>query len=589
MVVERRDVIVIAVKVVLALALAAGYLWAVGVAIVWPPESPALPAVVIVLAVSSLLLVLVEREGWARLPVSRALAFVVLDGIGALALLVILPPDLSGRGLVIGGFVVLALLHLALAWSLRERSWSGMGNLALSLGSLLVTLLLVEWLIAPLAYRMLTTTAPQERAAAAEATPEAAPLEEAPSENTPAPVYTPTDAAAEVPPTPEPAPATIPTWQTEVIGVAGPGPGWGPLTGWGTNTDTVLHSWMDGYFDVNVAFNSLGFRGPAILYEKPDEVYRILIVGDSFVEALQVDYADTIYAQLATMLADTHRSDGRRVEVFGVGATGWGTLQAYLYYHHEGMRFDPDLIVHVFYINDVVDNNPTVFYSDPFRSSYDFVIEGDSVRAVNLNEQPGVSPGEFAPPPINPVKRLLDALPQFLQDTATVGVIRLWADPPRLIASLGGNLTQTHPQTYIFVQEPEIDGYREGWYRTQRAYEIWAAEAQANGAQLMVLALDVPPERVQMMANFWPEETADWVWDDELPYTRLGVILDSVDVPLVLTREAYRDYAESVGQPVMDAIFIPYDGHWTPAGHRVSAEVLRDALVEQGIVTLEGD
>jgi hypothetical protein len=28
-------------------------------------------------------------------------------------------------------------------------------------------------------------------------------------------------------------------------------------------------------------------------------------------------------------------------KVFGVGATGWGTLQRYLYYIHEGYRFSP--------------------------------------------------------------------------------------------------------------------------------------------------------------------------------------------------------------------------------------------------------
>jgi hypothetical protein len=163
-------------------------------------------------------------------------------------------------------------------------------------------------------------------------------------------------------------------------------------------------------------------------------------------------------------------------------------------------------------------------------------------------------------------------------------LVRLWADPPRLIAGIQGNLQDAHPQTYIFVSEPEIEGYAEAWYRTQRAYEIWAKDIAGNDAALWVLAVDFSPEMVALLSTFHPEETEGWVWDADLPYERLATILDPLGVPLILTRDAYAAYAESTGEPAYPAVFIPEDGHWNAAGHRVSAELLADTLRARDIV-----
>ncbi|MBN1287402.1 MAG: SGNH/GDSL hydrolase family protein [Anaerolineae bacterium] len=552
---ERRYITAaaLAVKEALTAALAFLYAWSVNTAL-QPPPGPAQAVLLLVLA--SFVVWLPDR---LPAPAARIQAALALLLVAATAL--VLPGWLPGYGAAVIGMGILHGLLGLLNWALRPRDRAALGRLALSLASLAFTALLVEWLVAPAAYRMLT--APRADAAARAS----APLE------TGVDASSPFDLAA--------------LWSgvmhTEIVGTAGPGPAWGPLVGWGTNTDTTLHTWMDGVFDVEVKYNRLGFRGPEISYEKPGDGYRIMIVGDSFVEALQVKYEDTVYAQLGAMLAGAHTPGGQRFEVFGVGATGWGTLQAFLYYHYEGVKFDPDLIVHVFFINDVVDNYPEHFYGEMRKLG--FVIEGDGVRAYRTDEE---APPEHIQEHItynaaNPAKRLLDALPGALQSSSIVGLVRLWADPPRLVAGLEGDLRGVHPQNYIYVAEPEIEGYAEAWYRTQRAYEIWAKDARAHDAQLMVLAIDISPEMVDILAGFNPEATAGWSWDADLPYERLGAILAPLDVPLILTRAAYQAYADSVGQPFYPAIFILEDGHWTAAGHRITAELLAETLRARGV------
>jgi hypothetical protein len=302
-----------------------------------------------------------------------------------------------------------------------------------------------------------------------------------------------------------------------------------------------------------------------------------LIVGDSFVEAREVTYSDTFYAQLNQMLADERTADGRRIQVFGVGAVGWGTLQAYLYYHHEGYRFTPDLVIHAFFINDVTDNYPEQFYPD---RDIDFAVSDEEDRVELLT---GAVAAESTQ--IRAGVRWLDALPGFLAETSTATLLRRIIDPPREMVTLAGNLGQWHPQNFIFARLPEIEGYDEAWRRTRRAYEIWAAEARANHSDFMVLAIDYPEEKVsELAATFFSGEEQTWVWDADLPYTRLAQILDPINVPLILTREPYAEYAHSLGLRPYDALYYLEDGHWNPTGHRVTAQVIAGALRARGIL-----
>ncbi len=551
--ISRTALACVATKWIIALLLTAAALWTVWVAPGWEafPDNW-LPAAAMFLA--ALVVHLLEKEAWMwlsrrlRIPVFilRILIPVVLTIITTL----LTPPELAGYGLVAGVFFALNLALLLLGLLLKDRSRENLVNLAVVAASLFVMLLVAEFLITPIAADAVANARRQ-----AAITAVTAPLDQSDMPD-----------ADNQPQTTEANPLG------EFI-ERGPGPEWGELTGWGTNTDTILRWRLEGEYDVLVEYNGLGFRGPEIPYEKPDDVYRILMVGDSFIEAREVDYAETVYAQLGQMLADSRTADGRRIEVFGLGATGWGTLQAYLYYHHEGARFDPDMVIHFFFINDVADNHPAFFYSD---RDIDFVVGEDGVQII----RDGVAPEEQT---VNPGARWLDALPPVLSDTATIGLIRQVINPPREVVTLAGTLAQVHPQNYIFVHQPEIDGYAEGWRRTQRAYEIWTAEAESNGAELMVLAIDISLERITELATYFSEEQDGWLWDVDLPYKRLAETLDPLGVPLVLTREYYAAFAETLGERPYDALFIPGDGHWNADGHRATAQLLADTLREIGI------
>lgn len=549
---------IIAIHWLLSALLCLVALWTSHVAPDWRAFSAHQPLVQALFLIA-LVVHLLPDTLWQRLPRPGRAGTMALRLLAANLLIALLwwliPAQLPGGGWVIGSFVIFNLTLLLLNLFFRQHNRASLVNLGISLASLLVALLLVE-LLAPTLTESIARVQQQAAINAARAAA-ASPLD---AEQI--------SAGAATPP-----PGGL-TPQVEVIQRGG-GPAWGEMTGWGTNTDTILRYWMDGVYEAQVEYNSLGFRGPEISYDKPADVYRVMLVGDSFIEAREVNYEDTVYAQLSDLLAHAHTPDGKQIEVFGVGATGWGTLQAYLYYQHEGHRFAPDLIIHVFIINDVADNHPQQFYTG---RGIDFAFEGDQVRLI----RDGRAPEEASS---SPAQRWLDALPQGIQQTRTAALLRRLLNPPREVVTLAGNLGNAHPQNYIFVREPQIEGYPEGWRRTQRAYEIWAQAARANDAQLMVVAVDISVERITEISTYYPNEQQNWVWDVDLPYTRLREILAPLGVELVLTRQRYADYARSVGQRPFEALFYQGDGHWNPAGHRVTAELIADALAAQGIIT----
>ena len=82
-------------------------------------------------------------------------------------------------------------------------------------------------------------------------------------------------------------------------------------------------------------------------------VARVLVLGDSYVEGMQVPSEQTFVKRVEAELA----AGGRSVEVIDAGFSGFGTDNELLFFTSEGYRWHPDLVLLVFTpSNDVVEN-----------------------------------------------------------------------------------------------------------------------------------------------------------------------------------------------------------------------------------------
>ncbi len=109
-------------------------------------------------------------------------------------------------------------------------------------------------------------------------------------------------------------------------------------------------------FWVEEKTNSLGFldREPAI--PKPAGVFRVLILGDSFVEGAQVPIARKLPVKLESELR--HRLPDRTLDVVAMGYSGAGQSTVLSFYEVFGQKLAPDLVVIVVVSNDLANNSP---------------------------------------------------------------------------------------------------------------------------------------------------------------------------------------------------------------------------------------
>lgn len=131
---------------------------------------------------------------------------------------------------------------------------------------------------------------------------------------------------------------------------------WDPVLGHAPvpSTSMRIDWWVSESLPVtHYQTNSWGFRDREFHEGRTDGVGRVLVVGDSFSEAVEVEADERFSAVLERRLT---RPD-RPVEVWNMGVGDYGTAQEYLLLREYVRRVSPDVVVlQVFPLNDVVNN-----------------------------------------------------------------------------------------------------------------------------------------------------------------------------------------------------------------------------------------
>ena len=108
------------------------------------------------------------------------------------------------------------------------------------------------------------------------------------------------------------------------------------------------YHWYAAEFSVDVETNPLGFRDLAREFSKPQGVTRVAVLGDSFIEAVQVPLPKTA-AQLLERRLNTLRDPEtglpQRWEVLNFGVSNHGIGQYLLMWEQHASRYHPDYVV----------------------------------------------------------------------------------------------------------------------------------------------------------------------------------------------------------------------------------------------------
>jgi lysophospholipase L1-like esterase len=109
-----------------------------------------------------------------------------------------------------------------------------------------------------------------------------------------------------------------------------------------------LLGWEPDPHDPNV--NTEGMRDGAVGTDKPPDVFRIAVLGDSYAYGFSVPAAVAFPSQLGALLSQ--RSPDRKIEVLNFGVIGYGSTQELELYKTKVRRFHPDLVLLAYVLND---------------------------------------------------------------------------------------------------------------------------------------------------------------------------------------------------------------------------------------------
>ena len=223
--------------------------------------------------------------------------------------------------------------------------------------------------------------------------------------------------------------------------------------------------------------NSFGMRGPEIELEKPANVFRLALLGDSFAFGWGVDEAAT-FARTMEVALNEKLPAGKRVEVLNFGTPGYSTFQEVAYLVEEGLKFEPDAVLVFFVENDF--NMPFFFknFNDPSKlehaERFDVVrkqANGEEAVARRIALKTSVDPNQA-------IWRLADTvvkhkLPAFIAFNPKVNVEKevkkLWALPQRKEIQR----VRVHDEFHRRVQERGLTGKQLMLPGDPHPNEIW--------------------------------------------------------------------------------------------------------------------
>jgi len=119
-----------------------------------------------------------------------------------------------------------------------------------------------------------------------------------------------------------------------------------------------------------VTINAAGFRDRDHALDKPDDVFRIAVLGDEHSEAMQVELQDTWWSRLGHALEGCSVAGGKRIEMLNFGVTSYGTAQELVMLETVAMRYRPDLVLLQFTPTNDPQNNSFALAADKERPFY---------------------------------------------------------------------------------------------------------------------------------------------------------------------------------------------------------------------------
>jgi lysophospholipase L1-like esterase len=354
-----------------------------------------------------------------------------------------------------------------------------------------------------------------------------------------------------------------------------------PDRGWAHRPGATGWALDEGH--VWVEINSQGLRDREHTMAKPPRTVRIAVLGDSFMESLNVPFEKAFVSLLERHVGTCIRPSGRAAETINFGVSGYNTAQELITYRNVATQYQPDIVLlAMFPANDIGGNHPSLNPTEGDRARY-FVPDRGALRLL--------PPGP--PVSVNPLGERPEAIPDHLPlyQRARVALANRSALARRVYQAYaawrndGTESAQQFNGAAIYSPPRDVE-WTEAWLTTEALVEQFARDVRANGQEPWLVVLDDAVQTEPDAATRAGYARRVGMPDLLYPNRRLADVAARANLPVIMLTPPLAEYSARHGVYLNGGdVGSPGTGHWNETGNKLVAQLVGERLcADSGVI-----
>jgi hypothetical protein len=326
-----------------------------------------------------------------------------------------------------------------------------------------------------------------------------------------------------------------------------------PAIGWRFTPEREYWFFAENDHAIQGRINAMGWRDHERVRTKASETLRVAVLGDSYVEAFQVEL-DSTFVAIGERMA---RARGLNVEFMNFGRSGMGPAEESIVMQRDVLPCHPDVVVLLYTPNnDIADANRATA-ADDLRPFYTVDARDSLHLDTSFQRTRGYRIRRF----LNPLKQR-SALFSLVAERynaarlARAANVRDKKTPERKL-SREQTLTTRHPDATLVAN----------YALTKRIVAEMARVLESRGVGFVLMSVPLVYEDAEIVQL----RALDPAFDPEYFDRDLAALADSSEFAFLPLTSAFSARHRVVGSPLHWA-------HWNYQGHRLVGELLAGAV-----------
>jgi len=331
-----------------------------------------------------------------------------------------------------------------------------------------------------------------------------------------------------------------------------------------------------------VRISSQGLRDREHTLQRPANVIRIAVVGDSFAEAREVDQDATYWSVMERELNRSLPVGSPRIEVINFGVDGYGLAQEYMVIKRRIWQYDPQIIILSGTLHSFVLRGSRKFGTNSAEGPVPFYVRRNGeleLDDISVNEQAAfVSPSHRSDVIADltnesRILSLVNALRRKLSTEANELERRI-DGPASAVAGVSRNYENG------VLRGPVDPDYSEAWAVAEELIRHSQAEASRHHAEFWLFLLDMAPQvdpdagkRMAMMRDLGIDDLfladkslADFATQEDIMHATLAQKMLAFAEENHVVLHGFKNRRNK--------------GHWNEMGHRVAGRLIAQELFD---------